>query len=130
VEKTKAFEGVTWFKVKFELLMQNSHNQKRYTAPEGLFNLDELGLCKTIHDRHESHHNNNGPDTSAGTPPRRAVQGKTNSAVGMVDLTGSTRGSTSQTSSSSKDDSSLSDKGSRLKASSDSKDGMSMARSK
>jgi hypothetical protein len=127
MEKTKAFKGAAWFKDEFGLLAQNSRNQKRYTAPEALFNLDELGLRKTIHDRHENHHNNNGPDASAGTPPRRAVQGKTNSAIGMVDLTGSTRGSASQTSSSSKDDMSLSNKGLRFKASSNSKDGTSTA---
>ncbi len=68
VEKTKAFEGAAWFKDKFGLLTQNSRNQKRYTAPEALFNLDESGSHKTIHDRHESHHNNNGPDASAETP--------------------------------------------------------------
>ncbi len=129
MEKTKAFEGAAWFKDKFGLLAQNSRNQKRYTAPEALFNLNESGSRKTIHDWHESHHNNNSPNASAGTPPRRAVQGKTNSAVGMVDLTGSTRDSASQTSSSSKDDLSLSNEGSRFKASSDSKDGTSTARS-
>jgi hypothetical protein len=130
VEKNKAFEGAAWFKDKFGLLVQNSRNQKRYTAPEVLFNLDESGSRKTIHDRHESHHNNNGPDASAGTPPRRAVQGKTNSAIGMADLTGSTRDSASKTSSSSEDDLSSSNEGSRFKASSNSKDGTSAARSK
>ncbi len=130
VEKIKAFGGAAWFKDKFGLLAQNSRNQKRYTAPEALFNLDESGSRKTIHDRHESHHNNNGPNASAGTAPRRAVQGKTNSAIGMVDLTGSTRGSSSQTSSSSKDDLSSSNKGSCFKASSDSKDGTSAAGSR
>jgi hypothetical protein len=87
VEKTKAFEGAAWFKDKFGLLAQNSRKQKRYTASEALFNLDETGSRKTIHDRHESHHNINKPDASKGTPPRRAVQEKTNSAVDMVDLT-------------------------------------------
>jgi hypothetical protein len=125
VEKTKAFEGAAWFKDEFGLLLQTSPKQKRYTAPEALFNLDESGSRKTIHDRHESHHNTNGPDASGGTSPWRAVLGKPNSAVGMVDLTGSTRGFASQTSSSSEDDSSLSDEGSRFKASSGSKDGMS-----
>ncbi len=125
MEKTKAFEGAAWFKDKFGLLVQTSRRQKRYTAPEALFNLDESGSRKTVHDWHESHHNTNGPDTSGGTPPRRAALGKPNSAVGMVDLTGSTRGSASQTSLSLEDDSSLSDEGSRFKASSSSKDGMS-----
>jgi hypothetical protein len=125
VEKTKAFEGSAWFKDKFGLLAQTLHKQKRYTAPEALFNLDESGLRKTIHDRHESHHNTNRPDASGGTPPRRAALGKPNSAVGMVDLTGSTRGSTSQMSSSSKDDLISSNEGSCFKASSGSKDGMS-----
>ncbi len=125
VGKTKAFEGAMWFKDKFGLLPQTSRKQKRYTAPEALFNLDESGLRKTIHDWHESHHNTNRPDAFGGTPPRRAALGKPNSAVGMVDLTGSTRGSASQTSSSSEDDLSSSNEGSRFKASSGSKDGTS-----
>ncbi len=122
----KALEGVAWFKDEFGLLAKNPRNQKRYTAPEALFNLNKAGSRKTIHDRHEEHHNNNGPDASAGSPPRRAAQGKTKSAVGMVDLTGSTRDSASQTSSSSSDDLSLSDEGLHLKASSDSTDGTSV----
>ncbi len=127
VAKTKAFEGAAWFKDEFGLLVQYSHAQKRYTAPEALFNLNESGLRKTICDRHEEHRNKNGPDASAGTPPRTA-QGKIQSAVGMVDLTGSTRDSASQTSSSSsKDNSSSSNKGSRSKVSSNSKDGTSAA---
>jgi hypothetical protein len=125
VEKIKPFEGAAWFKDKFGLLAQTLRKHKRYTAPEALFNLDESGLRKTIHDWHESHHNTNGPDASGGTPPRRAALGKPNSAVGMVDLTGSTRSSASQPSSSSKDDLSSSDKGLRFKASSSSKDGTS-----
>jgi hypothetical protein len=125
VANIKTFEGAAWFKDEFGLLAKNPRNQKRYTAPEALFNLDKAGLHKTIHDRHEEHHNNNGPNASAGTPPRRAAQGKTKSAVGMVDLTGSTRDSASQTSSSSSDDLSLSNEGSRLKASGDSTDSTS-----
>jgi hypothetical protein len=112
VEKTEAFEGVAWFKDEFGLFLQNSRTQKRYTAPEALFNLDE-GLRKTIHDHHEGPQNDNSPDASAGTPPR-AAHGKTKSAVGMVDVTGNTRDFASQMSSSSslsEDDSSSGNKG-------------------
>jgi len=114
VAKTKAFVGAAWFKDEFGLLAKNSQNQKRYTAPEAIFNLDETGLRTTIHDRHEGNQNHNGPDVSAGTPPRREVHRRVTDTAGMVDLTGSTRDSTSHTSSSSSDDSSLSNKGSRL----------------
>jgi hypothetical protein len=127
VAKTKAFKGATWFKDEFGLLAQNSCAQKRYTASEALVNLDESGLRKTIHEPHEEHHNKNSPNASAGTPPRTA-QGKIQSAVCMVDLTGSTRDSASQMSSSSfKDDLSLSNKRSCSKVSSNSKDGTSAA---
>ena len=127
VANINTFEGAAWFKDKFGLLAKNPRNQKRHTAPEALFNLDKAGLHKTIHDRHEEHHNNNGPNASAGTPPRRAAQGKTKSADGMVDLTGSTRDSAFQMSSSSLDDSSSSNEGSRLQTSGNSTDGTSMA---
>jgi hypothetical protein len=79
----------------------------------------------TIHDHLEGPRNNNGPNASAGTPPR-AAHGKTNSAVGMVDLTGNTRDFASQTSSSSsssEDDSSLSNKGLCSRAYNDNEDG-------
>ncbi len=125
--KTKAFEGAAWFKNEFGLLAKNSRNQKRYTAPEAIFNLDETGSCKTIHDRHEGNQNHNGPDILAGTPPRREVHRRVSDTAGMVDLTGSTRDSASHTSSSSSDDSSSSNKGSRLQTSGNCTDGTSAA---
>jgi hypothetical protein len=122
--KTKAFEGAAWFKDEFGLLAKNPRNQKRYMAPEALFNLDKMGLRKIIHDRHERNCKHNGPNVSAGTPPRR---GKSMATVGMVDLTGSTRDSASHMNSSSSDDSSSSKEGSHLQASGDSTDGTSAA---
>jgi hypothetical protein len=130
VAKTKACEGAAWLRDKFGLLAQNPWNQKRYMAPEVLFNLDETESPKTIHDNHEMHHSNTGPDTSAETPPRRTVQGKTKAAASMVDLTGNTRDSASQMSSSSEDDLSSSNERSCFKASNSSRDGMSMAGSR
>jgi hypothetical protein len=131
-EETKVFEGAAWFKDEFGLLSQNSQTQKRYTAPEALFKLDESGLRKTIHDHHEGFLNNNGPNSSAGTP-HRAAHGKTNSAVGMANLTRNTRDSASQmspSSSSSKDVSSSSDKGLRSRASNDNEDGTGLTGSR
>jgi hypothetical protein len=51
-EKTKVFKGAAWFKDEFGLLGQKARNQKWYTAPEALFNLEDAGSRKTIHDRH------------------------------------------------------------------------------
>ncbi len=106
-EKTKVFEGAAWLKDKFGLLGQKAHNQKWYTAPEALFNLDEAGSSKTIHDRHRAPQG--GMTDQVGTPPRKAHKA-------VVDLTTSTGGSASHTSSSSLEELSLSDKGLHSKA--------------
>jgi hypothetical protein len=53
-EKTKAFEGAVWFKDDFGLLGQSARNQKRYAAPKSLFNLDNTGSRRTIHDHHQA----------------------------------------------------------------------------
>ncbi len=126
-EVSQAAKTAAWFKDEFGLLAKNPRNQKRYMAPEALFNLDKTGSRKTIHDRHERNRKHNGPDVSAVTPPRR---GKSTATAGMVDLTGSTRDSASHTNSSSSDDSSLRKEGSCLQASSDSTDSTSAASGK
>ncbi len=106
-EKTKAFEGAAWFKDKFGLLGQKARNQKRYTAPAALFNLEDAGSRKTIHDRHRAPQG--GMTDQVRTPPRKARKA-------VVDLTTSTGGSASHTSSSSLEELSSSDEGSRSKA--------------
>jgi hypothetical protein len=53
-EKNKAFEGAAWFRDEFGLLGQTARNQKRYAAPKSLFNLDNTGLRRTIHDHHQA----------------------------------------------------------------------------
>jgi hypothetical protein len=51
-EKAMAFEGAAWLKSEFGLLGKNSvKNSTHYAAPEALFNLDNAGSRKTIHDR-------------------------------------------------------------------------------
>jgi hypothetical protein len=82
-EKTKAFEGAAWFKDEFGLLGQKARNQKRYTAPEALFNLEDAGSRKTIHDHHRS---SQGGTTDQVRTPRKARKA-------VVDLTTSTGGS-------------------------------------
>ncbi len=109
-KKLRLLREAAWFKDKFGMLAQNAQTQQRYTATEALFNLDESGLCKTIHIRHEGQCNNDNTNAPVGTPPR-TVHRKTTSVVGMVDLTGNTRVSVSQMSSSFSDEMSLSDKG-------------------
>ncbi len=42
-EKTKAFEGAAWFWDEFGLLGKNARNQKKFTAPDAIFNLDGAG---------------------------------------------------------------------------------------
>jgi hypothetical protein len=108
VEKTKAFEGAAWFRDEFGLLGQRARNQKWYAAPEALFNLDDVGSCKTIHDRHKNAQGEG--NEQMGTPPKKA-------RWAMVDLTVDTGDSASHTSSSSSEVSSRDD-GSRFKASS------------
>jgi hypothetical protein len=53
--KDMAFEGAAWFKDEFGLLGQNAaKNATRFVAPEALFNLDDAGSRKTIHDCHKT----------------------------------------------------------------------------
>ncbi len=118
-EKTKAFEGVAWFRDEFGLLGQNTCNQKRYVAPKALFNLDDAGLCRTIHDRHQAPRTSEDTNVQAGTPPRRARKK-------LVDLTTAKGDSASHTSSSSLEDSSLSNKGLCSKAFDDEQDSSSV----
>jgi hypothetical protein len=105
--KDMAFEGAAWFKDEFGLLGHNAaRNATRFAAPEALFNLDDAGSRKTIHDRHK---------------PR------IESAKKVLDLTGNKRDSASHTSSSSNSGESLnsSDEGSRSKSSKTEEDDMS-----
>ena len=67
--KTKAVEGAAWFKDEFGLLGQWAHNQRQYSALEALFNLDDTGSCKTIHDCHQNSQSEGG--TQKNTLPRR-----------------------------------------------------------
>jgi hypothetical protein len=108
-EKTKVFESAAWFKDEFGLLGQRARNQKRYTAPEALFNLEDAGSRKTIHDRHRKAQG--GTKVQVWTLPRTASKG-------VVDLTTYNRDSTSHMSSSSLGDLSLSDEGLHSNASS------------
>ncbi len=108
--KTKAFEGAAWFRDEFGLLGQKARNQKRYAAPEALFNLDDAGLHKTIHDRHQAPQESERTTDLVGTPPKKARKA-------LLDLTTTKGDPASHTSSSSSEDLSSSDKGSRSKAS-------------
>ncbi len=108
-EKTKAFKSAAWFKDKFGLLGQRARNQKWYTAPEALFNLEDAGSRKAIHDCHRVAQG--GTKVQVGTPPRTASKG-------VVDLTTNNRNSASHTSSSSLGDLSLSNEGLHSNASS------------
>jgi hypothetical protein len=120
-EKTKGFEGAAWFKDKFGLLGQKARNQKRYTAPEALFNLEDAGSRKTIHYHHRAPQG--GMTDKVGTPPRKARKA-------VMDLTTSAGGSASHTSSSSMEELSSSNEGSRSKAfSNEGEDSLSVARS-
>jgi hypothetical protein len=71
-EKAKAFEGAAWFRDEFGLLGKNAaHNETRYVPPEALFNLDDAGSRKTIHDRHKKVHIEESAKVLLGTPPRK-----------------------------------------------------------
>jgi hypothetical protein len=109
VKKTKAFEGAAWIKDEFGLLGQRACNQKQYAAPEALFNLDDAGSRKTIHDCHRNTQGDG--DVQMGTLPKKACRA-------MVDLTADTGDSASHMSLSSSEESS-SDTGSRSDASSE-----------
>ncbi len=63
-EEAKAFEGAFWFKDDFGLLAKGS-KQKKYAAPEALFNLDSSGSVKIIFDCHKE------PIVPQGMPPRK-----------------------------------------------------------
>jgi hypothetical protein len=111
VEKIKAFEGAAWFKDEFGLLGQKAFNQKRYAAPGVLFDIDDAGLRKTIHDRHWAPQESEGMTYQVGTPPKKACKV-------LVNLTTAKGDSASHESLSSLEDLSLSNEGPRFKASS------------
>ena len=91
------FKGAACFNDKFGLLGCNAaKNATRFVAPEALFNLDNAGSCKTIHNRHKT-----GVKT----------------AKKVLDLTGNERDSSSHTSSSSDEGSDSGGEGSRSKKS-------------
>ena len=91
--KDMAFEGAAWFKDEFGLLGRNAaRNVTRFAVPEALFNLDDAGSRKTIHDRHKT---------------------RIESAKKVLDLTGNERESASHTSSSSDESSNSSNEGLR-----------------
>ena len=92
-KKAKAFEGAAWFKDEFGLLGNNAtRNQSCFVAPEALFNLDDAGSCKTIHDRHRKVQIKESSNTVSRTPPRKE---KTKPVVNM---TGNEEDSASSTS--------------------------------
>ena len=100
--KDMAFEGAAWFKDEFGLLGHNAaRNATRFVAPEALFNLDDAGSRKTIHDRHKT---------------------RIDTAKKVLDLTGNERDSASHTSSGSDEGSNSSDEGSRSTKSSKSEE--------
>ena len=95
-EKAKAFEGAAWFKDEFGLLGKNAtRNQTRFAAPETLFDLDDAGSRKTIHNRHKKVQIEEGASKVLGTPPRKERD------KSVVDMTGDDEDSASSTSSSS-----------------------------
>ena len=102
-----AFEGAAWFKDEFGLLGKNAvKNSTRFVAPEALFNLDDAGSRKTIHDRHKI-------GQEAGQP--------------LIDMTGGGRDSASLDSSSSDGSSNLSRRSRSTKSSGSSEDGSGSA---
>ncbi len=109
MEKTKAFEGAAWFWDEFGLLGPKARTQKRYAAPKALFNLDDAGLRKTIHDCHRAPQKSDGKTVLVGTPPKKA-------RTALVDLTTMKGDYASHNSLSSSKDLSSSNKGSRSKA--------------
>lgn len=120
-ERAKDFEGAAWFRDEFGLLGKNSaRNQTRFAAPEALFDLDDVGSRKTIHDRHKKVQIAEGADTVMGTPPRK------NNARSMVDMTGDDEDSASSTSSGSEGTTGSGDNRSRSQATS-SEDGSIMS---
>ncbi len=119
-EKTKAFEGAVWFRDEFGLLGQTACNQKRYAAPKSLFNLDDTGLRRTIHDRHQAPRGSEETNAPVGTPPKKTHKD-------LVDLTTAKGDSASHTSLSSSEDTSSSNKGSCFKASNEKEDSLSAA---
>ena len=112
-KKAKAFEGAAWFRDEFGLLRKNAtRNQTCYTAPKTLFDLDNVGLRKTIHDRHRKVQIEESANTVLGTPPRKET------AKSGVDMTGNKEDSASSTSSSSGESASSSNERLRSHASS------------
>jgi hypothetical protein len=119
-KKNKAFEGAAWFRDEFGLLGQNTRNQRGYTAPKALFNLDDAGLHRTIHNRHRAPRTSEDTNAQVGTPSKRARKK-------LVDLTTAKGDSTSHMSLFSLEDSSSSNEGSRSKASDEEEDSLSAA---
>ena len=117
VEKAKDFEGAAWFRDEFGLLGKNaSRNEARYVPPEALFNLDDAGSRKTIHDRHKKVHIEESANIFVGTPPRQVKK------KSVVDMTGDEEDSASSKSSDSEKSLSSSDERSRFQASSNEDD--------
>jgi hypothetical protein len=124
VEKTRLFEGDAWFKDKFGLLRRNKKNQRKYTAPEALFNLDDAGSFKTIHNHHQAPPINEQTNAPVRTPPRKELW-KNDNRKNLVDLTNTERDFTSHLSLFSEGELISNDKGSHPKASDIDEDSLS-----
>ena len=110
-EKAKAFEGAAWFWDEFSLLGKNAtRNQSCYVPSEALFDLDDAGSRKTIHDRHKKVQIEESANVLLGTPPRKGKKKL------VVDMTGNDEDSASSKSSSSEESSDSSDEQSRSQA--------------
>jgi hypothetical protein len=110
-EKANAFEGAAWFKNEFGLLGKNTtQNQTRFAALKTLFDLDDAGSRKTIHDRHKKVQIKEGAHKVLRTPPRKEK------AKSVVNMTGDNKDSASSTSSSSRESTGSGDNQSRSQA--------------
>jgi hypothetical protein len=65
-------------------------------APDALFNLDDAGLLKTIHDHHKETCTDKGSTGPVSTPPREGTS-KSRSNIIVVDMTNHTGDSASHT---------------------------------
>ena len=110
-EKANAFEGAAWFKNEFGLLGKNAtQNQTLIAALKTLFDLDDAGSRKTIHDRHKKVQIKEGANKVLRTPPRKKK------AKSVVNMTGDNKDSASSTSSSSRESTGSGDNRSRSQA--------------
>jgi hypothetical protein len=122
-EEVKAFKSASWFKDDFGLLPKALGKQKKYTAPEALYNLEGAGSIKTIHDCHEKQ---NKPKANAATSAEKKKQKKddaikvlsSSKSSGKLGSSSTSRDSTSQPSSYS-EESSLSNRRLRSKGNQD-----------